>query len=83
MDTRQGGTCALKIFSAGFKHANCLHRAMHICEFKVCHLQARPRAKYLHAFGRRSPGEILNAFGRGRRSTREILILGQKLFYML
>ena len=43
----------------------------------------RPRAKYLHtfgrrstgeilyAFGRRSTGEILYAFGRGRRSTRE------------
>ena len=30
-----------------------------------------PRAKYLHTFGRRSTGEILYAFGRGRRSTRE------------
>ena len=29
------------------------------------------RAKYLHTFGRRSTGEILYAFGRGRRSTRE------------
>ena len=31
----------------------------------------RPRAKYLHTCGRRSTGEILYAFGRGRRSTRE------------
>ena len=47
----------------------------------------RPRAKYLHifgrrstgeiryAFGRRSTGEILYAFGRGRRSTRESIYL--------
>ena len=29
------------IFSAGSEHANCLHRTMHICYVKVCHLQAR------------------------------------------
>jgi len=29
------------VFSAGSEHANCLHRAMHLCYFKVCYLQAR------------------------------------------
>ena len=29
------------IFLAGSEHANCLHRTMHISNFKVCHLQAR------------------------------------------
>ena len=48
----------------------------------------RARAKYLHTFGRRSTGEILYAFGRGRRSTREsiniyIYILGRKVYDML
>ena len=28
-------------FLAGSEHADCLHRTMHICRFKVCHLQAR------------------------------------------
>ena len=28
-------------FSAGSEHANCLHRTMHIYEFKVCHSQDR------------------------------------------
>ena len=39
-----------------------------------------PRAKYLHTFGRRSTGEILYAFGRGRRSTTgKIYLLGRKV----
>ena len=38
----------------------------------------RPRAKYLHTFGRRSTGEILYAFGRRRRSTRESIYVRAK-----
>ena len=40
-----------------------------------------PRAKYLHTFGRRSTGEILYTFGRGRRSTRESIYIYMHIFW--
>ena len=38
----------------------------------------RTSREILHTFGRRSTGEILYAFGRGRRSTRESIYVRAK-----